>query len=56
MIKGIDSQVITGRTTDYMKESSAKIKGEEFQQAMQSKLQENTIQREMKGVTNVKKT
>lgn len=55
MIKGIDSQVITGRTTDYMKDSSARIKGEEFQQAMQSKIQENSIQQEMKTITNVKK-
>lgn len=55
MIKGIDSQIITGRTTDLMKDNSARLKSEEFNQALQLKMQNNDVQKEIKTVTNVKK-
>ncbi|MBQ9625466.1 MAG: hypothetical protein IJR47_05080 [Clostridia bacterium] len=54
MIKGIDSQIITGRTTDVMRDASARLKGEEFRQAFQSKMQANDLQKETKTVTDVK--
>lgn len=55
MIKGIDSQIIAGRTTDLMRDASAKIKGDEFQQTLQSKLQNTNVEKETKTVTDVKK-
>lgn len=54
MIKGIDSQIITGRLTDMMKDNSARLKGDEFNQALQSKMQNTNVQKEMKTVTDVK--
>ncbi len=55
MIKGIDSQIITGRTTDFMKDNSARLKGDEFNQLLHSKQNSNDVRKELKTVTDVKK-
>lgn len=56
MIKGIDSQIITSRTTDFMKDNSARLKGDEFNQALSSKLEKNDVEKQTKTVTDVNKS
>lgn len=54
MIKGIDSQIVTSRTTDLMRDSSARLKGEQFSHMMQSQAEKDGVEKNIKTVTNVK--
>lgn len=55
MIKGIDTQVITQRTTNYMKENSAALKGQEFSQEMLSKLGKEAQLKQTQTIVDVNK-
>lgn len=56
MIKGIDSQIITSKTTEYMKENSARLKGDEFNHVLYSKQEQNQVRKEIQTVTETKKS
>ncbi len=55
MIKGIDAQIMTGRVTDFLKDTSAALKRPELNHDFMAKMIDAEKQKELQGVKHLEK-